>query len=75
MLLLKVKVPALPKMPSLILNTICSHVCLSPKGYCTTGYGTEKVNKAQRFGVVPGIKRKSGSWEEVDEGRSGTMMG
>lgn len=75
MLLLKVKVLALPKMPSLILNIICIYVCLSPEGYCTTGNSTEKVTGAQMCRVPAGIKSKCVGWEEVDEGRSCTMMG
>lgn len=69
------KVLALPKMPSFILNIICTYVCLSPEGYCTTGNSIEKVKGAQMSGEPAGIKSKCVGWEEVDEGRSSTMIG
>lgn len=62
-LLLRVKVSALPKMPSLLLNIIFSHVSLSQKRNYRPGSGTEKVKEAQRCGVAVVIKYRSGSWK------------
>lgn len=62
-LLLRVKVSALPKMPSLLLNIIFSHVSLSQKRNYRPGSGTEKVKEAQRCGVAVVIKYRSDSWK------------
>lgn len=62
-LLLRVKVSALPKMPSILLNVIFRHVSLFQKGNFRACSSTEKVKEAQRCGVAVVIKYKSGSYK------------
>lgn len=61
-LLLRVKLSGLPKLPSLLLNILFSHVSLSQKGNFRAD-STEKVKEAQRCGVAVVIKYRSGSWK------------